>query len=506
MALFGSKKDSEGKPQASKAPSTGGEDDKPQINPEKAKAFFDRARTVHEATNYEFAMLLWLNGLRLDPSNLAALEGFWKSAVAFDNEQGKLSKDMRKSFPGGKSDVEKYLSELLEWGVDPVEAIHPVRAMEAVAKIHASGQADMVQIGRWIAERAYPLIGREKPKKDHYVKLMNATESLGLFDIAVRSGDSASRLDPSDSELSSRTRNLAAQATMSTGGYDRTGQEGGFRANIRDAEKQRRLDEQDRVVKTEDVKDRAVADTERDYMERPTEVYTINAYVKALLERGRPEDEKQAYTVLLKSFEATKQFHLRQKAGEIRLRQARRRLDDYLLRAEQNPQDETAQMQARMAQRKFTEMELEEYRLRVANYPTDLSLKFELGKREFDLDHFEEAIALFQEAQHDPRNRTVSLTYLGQAFAKMGWLDEAIDTLRKALEQHADPDDAQGMELRYALMNVLQLKAAQDRDAQAAQEAEKLASGIAIRQISYRDIRERRDTLKKLVAELRQPS
>ncbi len=504
MALFGKKKDGQGEGGAEQPEQNGSGQ---SFSPEKAKAFFDRARTVHEATNYEYAMTLWLSGLRLDPSNLAATEGYWKSAVAFENESGgKLGKDTRKAFPG-RGDVEKYLAAMLEWGVAPVEPSHPIAAIQALAKVASGTGLDFKPVGRWLSERTFSVVvNSKKQKKDHYIKVMDASAALGIYDIAVRAGDAASKMDPSDTDLSTRTRNMAAQATMSTGGYDRTGEEGGFRSNIRDAEKQRRLDAGDRVVKSEDVKDQQVSDWARDYQAKPEDLPTINAYVKALLERGRPEDEKQAYTVLGKAYEATRQFNFRKKAGEIKMRQARRKLEEYLSRAAANPQDETAQSQAAQAQRKYLEWELEELRLQVANYPTDLTLKFELGVCEFKLDNYEEAIALFQEAQHDPRNRTTSLMYLGLAFARMGWLDESVDSLRKAVEQHTDINDAAGLDLRYALMTTLQTKATQQKSLEDAQEAEKLASSIAIQQIGFRDIRDRRDALKKLVAELRQAS
>ena len=52
--------------------------------------------------------------------------------------------------------------------------------------------------------------------------------------------------------------------------------------------------------------------------------------------------------------------------------------------------------------------------------------------------------------------------------------------------------------------DLLQMKAEQDRDLAAAEEADKLSSAIAIQQISYRDIRDRRDAIKTLILSLRQ--
>ncbi|MCB9846620.1 MAG: hypothetical protein H6811_11630 [Phycisphaeraceae bacterium] len=505
LAIFGRNKagageDANGEAQDNGAPLSGF-----QPAPDKARVWFDRARTVHETGNFDYAMTCWLSGLRLDPTNLTALEGYAKSAAQFVSDgKNKPSKDQLRSF-SEKGDVEKYCYALLQWGVKPLDATAAVKAAVLSARVGENPGVDMGEVTYWIGARALELIRRSQPKSNKlYVQLMDACERAGAWQLAVVAGDEAVKLNPSDAELANRTRNLAAQATMSTGGYEQTGQSGGFRANIRDADKQRRLDEQERLVRTEDVKDRAVIEAEEEHRKRPDDLPTINAYVKALLDRGKPEDEKLAYNLLKRAFEATKQFHFRQKAGEITLRWARRKLGEYRRAAEDNAADASAQENFRKAQRKFLEMELEEFRARVEAYPTDVSLKFELGKRELELGNHEEAIALFQESQGDPKLRSESLGMLGQAFFASDWLDEAIDTYRRALASHGSDADRVGMDLRYGLMIALQRKAEQERSLEAAADAEKLASSIAIQQIGYRDIKDRRNQLKELVAQLRQ--
>ncbi len=84
---------------------------------------------------------------------------------------------------------------------------------------------------------------------------------------------------------------------MNRGGYDQTGQQGGFRANIRDAEKQKHLEEADRVVKTEETVDRLIASAEADLATRPGDLPTIDKLGKLLMERGRPADEERPLAV-----------------------------------------------------------------------------------------------------------------------------------------------------------------------------------------------------------------
>lgn len=490
LAIFGKKKDGE----ASEAVEQAGP---VTMSPEKAARFFEHARTVQQASNHEYAMQLWLNGLRQDPSSMTGLEGFWSAATSWNGAGNKkLSKETARAF-GGRGDVEKYLAALLAWGTKPVDSGAAIRAADAAGKL------DLPEPTYWIAEQALRLMAADpKPKKDSFVKLMRALEKIGAYDLAARAGDAAVRLDPEDNALATEVRNLSAQATMSRGGFDETGEAGGFRKNIRNADKQRELEEAERIVKSEDTLDRLVRLAEEAYKARPDDLPTITTYAKRLIERGTTEDEERALAVLKKAHADTQQFRFRQMAGDVRIRRARRRLGEFRKAAESAGGEGEAAVRFKAAQKKFFEIEREELVARVENYPTDLGLKHQLGLREFALGNFEDSVALFQESKGDKKSQASSIEHLGLAFQRMGWLSEAVDTLRDGVDRNVAETSEGQMAMRYALMAALQEKAERDREADAAKEAEKIASAIAIQQLNYRDIRARRDALKALVAEL----
>ena len=157
----------------------------------------------------------------------------------------------------------------------------------------------------------------------------------------------------------------------------------------------------------------------------------------------------------------------------------------------------------RAALAQMAQMEVEELKLRMEHYPTDLGLKFELGKRLFEVGDIDNAIPLFQESQNEAKRRIESQNYLAQAFQKIDYTDEAIHTYRQAMESHKLPTDEMGMALRYGLMTALQVKAEKERELASAEEADKIASALSTQQFNYRDIRQRRDALKKLIADLK---
>ncbi|MGE3108284.1 MAG: tetratricopeptide repeat protein [Phycisphaerales bacterium] len=502
MAIFGWKKggDTGGADKNSASDGNGATPPPPQeFSPEKARSFFNHAKTAHETTSYEYAMTLWLNGLRFDPTNLEAVVGFFRSADSFlnskDGSKGPTRDTMNKF--AGKGDVDKFLGHLLHFGVKPTDTDSAIRGAQTALTIGARDTA------QWLAERALVAAGQEKKaRKTHFVSIMEVYEGLQMFDRAVQCGEYACRLDPADAKLQNHVRNLAAESTMTRGGYDEPGKEGGFRKNIKDAEAQRRLEESDRVVKTEDVLNRQIAEGLGEYEKNPQDKPTITKLAKLLLERRTAADVERALEILDKAFTDTHEFRFKMEANNVRLRLAKAKVDKKREAAEKAPADADARAEFEDALKKYVEAEIKEYESRVAAYPTDRVMKFELGRRLFEAGRYEDCIAYLQEAKGEPKLKIRSQQYLGHAFIAIKFFDGAIETYRSAMEGQVAESEL-GMELRYGLMLALRGRAEENNDLPSAEEAYKIASGIAIQSFSYKDIRQQREALKELVQKLK---
>lgn len=487
MALFGK----------AKAPTTDEPQD-PGFSAEKAKVFFDRADAVHSTGNYEYGMQLWLQGIRWDPTSMLGLAGFIRSADAYldENPKGKVSKETRSVATGPKG-VGKFVEALLDFGLFRTEGSVALKAAAAAAELGVREPATF--LGRHALGLA---MSDDKAKKDTFVKLLDVLDKAEDFTAAAQAGDRAMKLDPADGELQARVRNMMAKATMTRGGFEDSG-EGGFRKNIRDAQKQAELVEQESLAKTDTTKDAIVERTKAALDQRPDDLPTIEAYTKALLERAKPGDELKAMMLSTQTFQKTGQFRFRQRAGDIQLRLMHRSVLQLERAAKAAPDNAEAQDKLAGALKALRDKELEELRLMVENYPTDLPLKHRLAKVHFARGEYDQAIALFQIAESDARLRDEVRLFLGQSFQRLGgWDDAAIETYRRALSELSTPDSDLGMELRYGLMTALQSKAKADRDKDAALEADKIAAGIAIKNFSYKDIRERREAIKALLKDI----
>lgn len=495
MALFGKSKDNNGTSGGAEAQA----EQPGAFSPEKAQKFFGPAKTNHETGNDAYAIQLWLNGLSHDPSSIEGLDGFILSARAFLAEGGKKSeaKNIAKGLQG-KGMVHKYQQALLDWGFKREDPALAVRAVEAAA---ALGLEEVcTKLGLLSLEL---LAGEKKPRKDLYVKLLNAGEKAGAFKLAVEAGSRAQRADPADADLDRRVKEMMAQAAISGGGFTDSGA-GGFRKNIRDADKQSMLEASDRISKTDDVKDRLVEEAEAAYAERPDDIPTIDKLGKALIDRDRPEDLKRAYKIYDQAHKQTEQFRFRQRSGEVKTRLMKRQIRGAKDKLAKNPGDTDLASKIEAAEQQLLEHEIAELELQVKNYPTDLPLKFALGKAYAGVGRHEEAIQQFQRAEEDSKNRRVVLMHKAESFRALGgWEEAAADTYRQALQGIPDENSDLALELKYGLMCALHDKANASADAEAADEAEKLASQIALKKFGYKDVAERRTQLKSLLAEMK---
>lgn len=506
MAIFGWGKKGEAEKAEAKGADAGAPAGAPAppadsgLSADKARKWFEGAQKYHEMANYEYAMLGWLSGLRFDPTSVDGLTSFFKTSAAYYGTGAKgVSKQVQSVIKGG-SDVDKYLNALLAWSAEPSSADAAVRATQAAAKL------GLHQSVAWIAPKALALCAQaERPRKGDLVMLMETFHAAGSNELAVSAGELALRIDPSDNNLRADVRDLAAQASIDKGGYDKSGEAGGFRSNVKDLDKQRRLDEAERIVKTEDQSARVIAEAKAAYTASPQDRPLIKGYMKALLDRGTRADEDEAIKVAEKAFKDTQEFMFRKFAGDVRMRQGRNQVRDLKAVAEAHPNDAVAAMKYREAMAQQVELEIGEYETLVSAYPTDLRLKYELGIRMLEAGKYEPAIEQLQQARNDGQLKLKALFALGLSFHHLGWEDEAVETFRNAIAGIADlSTEPMSKDIRYALMVSLQKVATDNKDIGAAEEAGKLAQAIGMEQITYKDIRQRRDQIKALVAQLRQ--
>lgn len=493
MALFGfGKKNGDGNDDGD---SGGGKDDRFQRKLRNARTFFEHAETSADANNYDYAIECYIGGLRHDPDNMDRHEALHEVAKRRKVTGGKPGK--AKSV--GSYTVDKMLTAEKAWAMDPMNVKHIVKAMgyATEADQEAGEEANLAEVAYWMGTLAieYNANPNGKPDRGQYLKLIDLFEQIRRFDKAVEACKRALHLKEDDT-LRTRLRDLEAEL------YSQTSQDSeSSKGMLKDSDEQQRIQAQ--LDTTGSQTDQLIAAMREQYEEDTEDTDRMQKLVDALLRAQDNEKDKEAAELLITAYEQTSQYRFKIKAGDIKIRQFNRILTQLSEKAKQG--DESAKAKVQEGLKRRLVFELQEFAERVQHYPTDLKLKFELGKRQFMAGQFDDAIGSFQQSKAEPKSRGYSHLYLGKCYIHKGWLDEALDTLGQGIEQHPSDDDKLGRELRYDKMVIhMDIAAAEGTDPQAkldhAKQAQSLASHLLQTDINYRDIRERMDKIKALTA------
>ncbi len=411
----------------------------------RAKTFFEKARKVAETGNFDYAIEMYLDGLRYAPEALQ--EGHLPLCELALQRKGKGGKKPtmveRVKRLRGKSPLEQMLNAEYLFARDPEHLPYP----EAMLKAAVAG--GYTKTAKWLANLIFQTNNTaDKPSLRTYILLKDSYIALGQLDKAFAASQRACRLKPDDGDLAEECKNISAELAMVNGKYDT---QSDFRQSIKDSDAQAKLYSQDRVVKTEDYRVSAVEDARKKLIQNPSLSKNIFEFAEALSDMQTDEAENQAIGLLENAHKTKNDFTFKQRAGLIRVKQFKRKIRQAQAVLEARPDDTQAKAELEGLTTQLNSFELQYYRLCVQNYPTDLHLKYEYGVRLLRNKQYNEAIPMLQEAKKDPRRKITALDKIGYCFFMKGWFKDAIDVFRQAIDSYEIQDDNIAKELRYNL-------------------------------------------------------
>ena len=445
------------------------------------KAFFDRADQVADTGNWDYAIEMYLNGISREPTNM-------------ERGHRKLREvAMKRTATGGKKpgmmeQIKRLASKDPTTGLVNAEyllAKEPGSVKYMSQTLKAARRLDIHELIKWICDILLESQRQtDKPDKDLYKTLIASYRSIEDYSFAVECCKRALEISPDDGALSDELMDLSARDTIHKGKYD---QEGEFQRSMKDVDKQIELGQADSMVKSDDYLQKQIERAKIEYEADSAVPGKILSYAEALLKFEDESHEAQASEVLKKAHTDTGQYQFAQKIGDIKIRQLTRKYRELVAAGDKEAIAAHA--------RKQLQFELAHYKERAENYPTDLALKYELGRRQFLAGQYDDAIGSLQRAQSEPRRRIQAISYLGQSFAKKGWLSEAVETFRRAIDK--DLPEERIKDLRYHLGEVLAKMGE-------LQEAKDQFSIVAQIDFNFREVRKKLDDLRKKIAESEQ--
>ncbi|MHC4666632.1 MAG: tetratricopeptide repeat protein [Planctomycetota bacterium] len=444
---------------------------------------FDRARQVAAINDFDYAIDLYLKGLRSMPDALE--EGhlpLCELALERRKKRGKKPSMMeRMKRLRGKTPLEQMLNAEYLFAKDPEHLPY------AGAMLKGAVAGGYRNTANWMANYLFQENNAaKKPSFQIYLLLKDCYAELGQYDKALAACQRAARLKPDNAELADELKNLTAEMTVSRGRYD---QEGDFRQSIKDREGQERLHAQESVVKTEDYRLSVVQEARKVFAGDPQLPRNIFNLAHALSDLQTDNGDNEAIQLLEDAYRASSDFSYKQRAGQIRIKYLKRKVRTAKKALEGRPDDAKVQAKVAVLSARLNSVELEHFRLCVENYPTDLQAKYEYGVRLVRDKQYDEAIPFFQEAQRDPRHKISAMDKIGYCFFMKGWFADAIDVFTKAIESYDIRDDDVAKELRYNLARSYEERGDGEK-------ALEIFRKIAQLDFGFKDVRQRVDKLR----------
>lgn len=455
-----------------------------EIGLAKARAFFERAEEVASTDNFDYAIDLYLEGLKQSPDALedghAPLR---RLALMRQGKGGKKPSMMEKmKHMKGKSPLDEMLNAEFLLAKDPDHLPYAEDMLKAAV---AGG---FLRTAEWLALLIFDANhSSDKPSFATYIMLKDAYVKMQMYTKAVAACEHAIELKPNDAVLRDEYRDLCASMTMEKGKYGKTDD---FRDSIRDRDSQEQLQRQESVIKTIDYKKQAVQQARKKIQDGFVTTTNVLELADSLFALETPESETEAINLLQQAYTQTKDFTFLKRVDEHRIKKLKNQIRKVAGQLQNQPEDATLQQQVRQLNTQLDQVELEHYKKCQQHYPTDLRFKYEYGRCLLKAQQYDQAIPMFQEAQKDPRLKLASMDKIGVCFLLKGWLEDAVDIFKVALENCVNKEGSIAKDIRYNLAR------AYESNGQIS-EALEIYRKLAQTDFSYKDVGQRIDNLRK---------
>jgi len=257
------------------------------------------------------------------------------------------------------------------------------------------------------------------------------------------------RHSPNDGELNQALKNLSARTTMDEGGYSALeGGQGSYRDILKNKKEAVSLEQEKRVVKTEDTTERLIGEYETRLQTEPNNLKLVRSLAELYTQKNQFDRAMALYDRVKNSEMGNDPSLERAMANTIV-----RRYDFQLEQLDPAAPDFTEQKEKITAEK--LNYQITECQQRVEKYPTDLAIRFEMGQLYFQAGKITEAIQEFQKAQGNPHKRLSAMGYLAQCYAQRKMYDLAARTLQNAIKEKVVFDEEK-KDLVYNLGCVLE--------------------------------------------------
>ena len=415
-----------------------------------AEPLFLRGKEAVERGDYDYAIALFRDVLKIDPSHRngrIALRGCeMKKFDAVGGVKAKVVGSLKGIGPFAKMTVlrwkpEKVVDAAEAYLVNDPTSVHVLLALaNALEKLdHLEAAADTLEFAR---QRNPNHIGV-------LYRLGEVLAALGQYDRSVRCYQTILTLRPNDREAAERSRSVSAESHLKKSHLEESQT---FREQLRDEKTTKTLAQADRMIRSAEDVDQDVAQQKKAVEENPTDAEALMRLGEVLARSDRLAEAEAAYR---KAFEIGKKWPAREKLGDTHLRLLEQAEQQAKKVAEESGRDPAAVARAHEATHRRLEFAVKEFEIRRKQHPTEARLAWQLGQYYFELGgeaNIQQATQQFQYAVSSVPLKARAQLMLGRCFAlNPKTLDMAKEQFIKAYEAMEDDQSDMAKSLLYEL-------------------------------------------------------
>jgi tetratricopeptide (TPR) repeat protein len=243
------------------------------------------------------------------------------------------------------------------------------------------------------------------------------------------------RESPNDLAAVKGEKDAEAAASMKRGGWEK--EETTYRDLIKDKDQAVALEQQSRVVRSDEMIENLLAELHAKADSEPGGVDTARRIAELYEQKDDLESAANWFTYAA-ALTNNSDTALVRKASDLQIRQFDIAIASRQEFIQANPGTDEAEayaLELESLHLQRAELELHAARARVDQNPTDLSLRFELAEILVRLQSWQEAIPELQKARQNPNVRIRAMCLLGQCFTARAMFDLAAKTLSDAASE-----------------------------------------------------------------------
>ncbi len=250
---------------------------------------------------------------------------------------------------------------------------------------------------------------------------------------SIETWENLKSIIPDDREADTKLRNLTAIKAMTDGKYHTaTGKDTTYRESLKDKEEAEDLEQEHRIIRTEDDLQRAIERVTKDVRDNPNQKRYIiqlgDLYAKAMNFAKARELYQQAREL------DQMDFSIAERLGDLQIDEYTEKERTLAQKIADDPNDAAAKAALEALHKEKFEYSVNEYKRQVGVRPTDAALRAKLGDLLFNAKMYEQAASEYQKAATDPRVRRRCKKLFGLCLFNTGKYQLAISQFEQASE------------------------------------------------------------------------